>query len=186
MLERPSESHNGGKTTGFFPRELRSLLNVVDYHNEPLYIGMKTPLCNRGYKWEVHVVLYENTKGTGEHRVSHVHHASAPTTTFEEGIHDVAHQTLIVLHHQESAILERARYHHFLSKETDNSEVHVNDNVRDDPTRHLEEHVCLTMATDHALSEAMHEIEELHMHYDEQEQVIKDHDDFIGELLDEI
>jgi hypothetical protein len=53
LFERPSESHNDGKTASYFLRELRSLLNTLDYHDEPLYIGKKTPLCNRGDKWEV-------------------------------------------------------------------------------------------------------------------------------------
>jgi hypothetical protein len=66
MFEMPLESHNDGKTLGYFPRELRSLLNALDYHDEPLYAGKKTPLRNRGYKWEVHVVLYEKTKGIRE------------------------------------------------------------------------------------------------------------------------
>jgi hypothetical protein len=39
---------------------------------------------------------------------------------------------------------------------------------------------------DCALTEAMHEIEEVHRRYDEQEQVIKDCDDFIAELLPEV
>jgi hypothetical protein len=46
--------------------------------------------------------------------------------------------------------------------------------------------VWLTMAMDHVQTEAMHEIEELHRCYDEQEQVIKDHDDLIAELLAEV
>jgi hypothetical protein len=99
MLERPSESHNDGKTAGYFPRELRSLLNTLDYHNEPFYVGKKTPLRNRGYKWEVHVVLYEKTKGTGERRVCRVHHASAPRATFEAGIRGAARQARMVLCH---------------------------------------------------------------------------------------
>jgi hypothetical protein len=41
------------------------------------------------------------------------------------------------------------------------------------------------MAMDHALAEAMHEIEELHRRYDEQERVIKDRDDLIVELMAE-
>jgi hypothetical protein len=41
------------------------------------------------------------------------------------------------------------------------------------------------MAMDHVLTKAMQEIEELHKHYDEQEQVIKDFDDFIAKLLAE-
>jgi hypothetical protein len=45
--------------------------------------------------------------------------------------------------------------------------------------------VRLTMAMDHALAEAMHEIEELHRRYDEQERVIKDRDDLIVELMAE-
>jgi uncharacterized coiled-coil protein SlyX len=42
------------------------------------------------------------------------------------------------------------------------------------------------MALDRALTEAMQEIEELHRLYDEQEQVIKDCDDFIAEMLIEV
>jgi hypothetical protein len=42
------------------------------------------------------------------------------------------------------------------------------------------------MAMDHALMEATQEIEELHMCYDEQEQVIEDNDDLIAELLVEV
>jgi hypothetical protein len=34
--------------------------------------------------------------------------------------------------------------------------------------------VRLNMAMDHTLTEDVHEIEELHRHYDEQERVIKD------------
>jgi hypothetical protein len=99
MLERPSESHDDRRTAGYFLRELRSLLHNLDYHAEPLYNGRKTPLRGKGYKWEVHVVLYEKPSGTGEHRVCRVHHASAPRATFATDIRDAAHQALIVLHH---------------------------------------------------------------------------------------
>jgi hypothetical protein len=53
MLERSSKSHNDGKTVGYFSRELRSLLHTLNYHVEPLDINKKTPLCSKGYKWEV-------------------------------------------------------------------------------------------------------------------------------------
>jgi hypothetical protein len=69
MLDRPSKSHNEGRTAGYFPRELRSLLHTLDYHAEYLYVSKKTPLRSRGYKWEVHVVLYGKPRGTGEHHV---------------------------------------------------------------------------------------------------------------------
>jgi uncharacterized coiled-coil DUF342 family protein len=45
--------------------------------------------------------------------------------------------------------------------------------------------VRLTKAMYHALVEAIQEIEDLHKRYEEQEQVIKDCDDLIAELLDE-
>jgi hypothetical protein len=64
MLERPSESRNNKKTIDYFPRELRSLLNALNYHIKPLYVGRNNPLRNKGYKWEVHMVLYEKTRGT--------------------------------------------------------------------------------------------------------------------------
>jgi hypothetical protein len=57
--------------------------------------------------------------------------------------------------------------------------------VHDDPTGHLKEQVRLTKAMDHALVEAIQEIEDLHKRYEEQEQVIKDRDDLIAEMLDE-
>jgi hypothetical protein len=57
--------------------------------------------------------------------------------------------------------------------------------VHDDPLGRLKEQVHLTKAMDHALVEAIQEIEDLHKRYEEQEQVIKDRDDLITELLDE-
>jgi hypothetical protein len=42
------------------------------------------------------------------------------------------------------------------------------------------------MAMDHALTEAVHEIEELHRRYEEQERVVKDLDDLIAELMAEV
>jgi hypothetical protein len=56
--------------------------------------------------------------------------------------------------------------------------------VHDDPSGRLKEQVHLTKAMDHALAEAIQEIEDLHNHYEEHEQVIKDCDDLIAELLD--
>jgi hypothetical protein len=91
----------------------------------------------------------------------------------------------MVLLCQESAVLRCTHYRHFLLKETDGSEACVNEKVHNDPTGRLGEQVQLTMAMDHALTEAMHEIEELHRRYDEQERVIKDRDDFIAELMAE-
>jgi hypothetical protein len=72
----------------------------------------------------------------------------------------------MVLHHQESTILCHTQYYHFLLKETDDSDVRVNNKVRNDPTGQLREQVHLTMAMDHALIEAIQEIEKLHMRYD--------------------
>jgi hypothetical protein len=106
MLERPSESHDDERIAGYFPRELRSLLCTLDYHGEPLYFGKMTPLRSKGYKWEVHVVLYEKPRGTGERRVRRVHHASAPRATFVAGIHDATRWALMILYHQESVVLQ--------------------------------------------------------------------------------
>jgi hypothetical protein len=119
---------------------------MLDYHTEPLYISKKTPLRSKGYKWEVHVVIYEKLRGTGEHRVRLVHHASAPRATFTARIRDAARQALIVLRHLESDVLQHTQYHHFLLKETDGSDVCVNNKVHNDPTRRLGEQVRLTMA----------------------------------------
>jgi hypothetical protein len=185
MLERPLESLDDGRKAGYVLGELRSLLRTLDYHAERLYIGKKTPLRSKGSKWEVHVLLYEKPRGTEEHYVHRVHHASALRTTFAVGIRDAARQALMVLHHQESTVFWRTQYHHFLLKETDGLDVCVYDKVRNDSTGWLIEQVRLAMATDRALTEAMREIEELHKRCDEQEQVIKDRDDFIAELLAE-
>jgi hypothetical protein len=57
--------------------------------------------------------------------------------------------------------------------------------VHDDPSGRLKEQLRLTKLIDHALAVAKQEIKDLHKHYKEQEQVIKDHDDLIIELLDE-
>jgi hypothetical protein len=62
----------------------------------------------------------------------------------------------MVLHHQESTVLLHTHYHHFLLKETDGSDVHVNNKVCNDPTGRLGEKVRLTLAMDRALTEAMH------------------------------
>jgi hypothetical protein len=132
MLERPSESHGDGRTVGYFPRELRSLLYTLDYHAEPLYVGKKTPLHNKGYKWEVHVVLYEKPRGTRERHVHRVHDASALRATFVVGIRDAARQPLMVLRHQESTILRHIQYRHFLLEEMDGPDICVNNKVRND------------------------------------------------------
>jgi hypothetical protein len=124
--------------------------------------------------------------GTRERRVHRVHHTTAPRAPFEVGIRDAARQALMVLCHQESAVLRCTQHRHFLLKEADGSEVHLNDKVHNDPTRRLGEQVWLTMAMDRALTKAMHEIVELHRCFDEQERVIKDRDDdLIAELMAE-
>jgi hypothetical protein len=84
MLERPSESHDDGKTASYFLRELRSMLRTLDYHPEPLDVSKKTPLHNKGYRWEVHVALYEKPRGTGGCHVRRVHHASTSRATLRQ------------------------------------------------------------------------------------------------------
>jgi hypothetical protein len=81
------------------------------------------------------VVLYEKPRGIEERRVCLVHHASALRATFTADIHDAARQALMVLRHQESAILCHTQYRHFLLREMDGSDVRMNDKVRNDPTR---------------------------------------------------
>jgi hypothetical protein len=167
LLERPSDSHNDEKIAGYFLKKLRSMLNALYCHDEPLYFDKKTSLRNRGYMWEVYVVLYEKTTCTGERLVCHVHHATTPRATFEVSINDVAHYVLMVLRHEKAATLWHMQLHHFPSKESDSLEVHVHSNVRNDPTGHLEEQMRLTMAMGRALAEAMQEIEDLHKRYHE-------------------
>jgi hypothetical protein len=52
--------------------------------------------------------------------------------------------------------------------------------VHNDPSGCLKEQVRLTKAMDHALVEAIQEIEDLHRRYEEQEQVIKGRDNLIA------
>jgi hypothetical protein len=85
------------------------------------------------------VVLYEKPKGTGEPCVCRVHHASSPRATFMAGIRDATRQALMVLHHQYSTVLHHTKYHHFLLKETNGSDAHVNDKVWNDLTGRLGE-----------------------------------------------
>jgi hypothetical protein len=85
-------------------------------------------------EWEVHAVLFEKPRGTGERRVCRVHHTSAPRATFAVGIRHAARQALMVLRHQEFVVLRHTQYDHFFLMEMDGSEVHVNDKVRNDPT----------------------------------------------------
>jgi hypothetical protein len=75
------------------------MLYTLDYHTEALYIGKRTPLHSKGYKWEMHVVLHVKPRGSGECRVHRVHHASAVRATFVASIRDIAHQALMVLRH---------------------------------------------------------------------------------------
>jgi hypothetical protein len=75
--------------------------------------------------------------------------------------------------------------HHFPIRALGSYEVHVRSHVHDDPSGCLKEQLRLTKLIDHALAVAKQEIEDLHKRYKEQEQVIKDHDDLIIELLDE-
>jgi hypothetical protein len=91
--------------------------------------------------------------------------ASALRATFMVGIRDAACQALMVLCHQESAVLRRTQCRHFFLKEMDGSDVHVNNKVCNDPTGRLGDRVRLIMAMDSSLTEAMHEIEKLHRPY---------------------
>jgi hypothetical protein len=130
-------------------------------------------------------VLYEKPTTDGIRRIHGIHHASAPRATFNASIWDAACEVLMALRNETAQTLRGSKFRHFPSKALGSSEVHVHFNVHDDPTRSLKEQVHLTKAMDHALAEAIQEIEDLHKRYEEQEQVIKDHDDLIAELLDE-
>jgi hypothetical protein len=91
----------------------------------------------------------------------------------------------MALHNEKAQSLRGLKLRHFPSKALRSFEVHLHSNVHDDPMGCLKEQVCLTKAMDHALADAIQEIEDLHKSYKEQEEVIKDRDDMIAELLDE-
>jgi hypothetical protein len=185
LLERAQEAHCDEKNAWYFLRTLKWILSVFGYHDAPLYFRKQTPLWSRGYMWEVHVVLYEKPMTDGIRCIHVIHHASAPRDTFNAGIWDAVREVLMTLRNETAQTLRGSKFCHFPSKALRSSEVHVHSNVHDDPTGHLKEHVHLTKVMDHALAEAIQEIEDLHKCYEEQEQVIKDRDDLIAELLDE-
>jgi hypothetical protein len=118
----------------------------------------------------------------GIRRIYRIHYAFAPRAMFNAGIRDAAREALMALRNEKAKTLQGSKFRHFPSKALRSSEVHVHSNVHDDPTGRLKEQVRLTKA----LVEAIQEIEDLHNSYEEQEQLIKDHDDLIVELLDEV
>jgi hypothetical protein len=185
VLERPHEAHCDGKNTGYFPRTLKWMLSVFGYHDTPLYFGKQILLRSRGDMWEVHVVLCEKPTTDGIRRICRIHHAYAPMATFNAGIRGATHQVLMTLHSEKGQALQDSMFCHFLSKALRSSKIHVHSNVHDNPSGCLKEQVRLTKAMDHALAEEIQEIEDLHKHYEEQEQVIKGRDDLIAEQLDE-
>jgi hypothetical protein len=133
---------------------------------------------------EMHVVLYEKPTTDRICPNCRIHHASTPWATFDAGIWDAAQQALMALRSEKAQTLRGSKFCHFLSKLVGSSEVYVHFNVHDNPSGCLKEQVHLTKAMDHALAEAIQEIEDLHKHYEEQELVIKDRDNLIIELLD--
>jgi hypothetical protein len=177
-------AHNNGKNARYFPRTLKWMLSVFGCHDAPFYFGKQTPLQSRGYMWEVHVVLYEKPTTDRICRIHHIHHACAPRATFNAGILDVACQAMMALRSEKAQTLRGSKFCHFPSMALGSSEVHVHSNVHNNPTGRLKEQVRLTKAMNHALAEAIQESEDLHKCYEEQEQVIKDHDDLITKLLD--
>jgi hypothetical protein len=135
--------------------------------------------------WKVHVVLYEKPTTDGIRHIHRIHHASTPRATFNAGIQDAVREARMDLCNEKAQTLRGSKFYHFPSKALGSSEVHAHSHVHDDPLGCLKMQVCLTKAMDHALVEAIQEIKDLHKRYKEQEQVIKDHDDLITELLDE-
>jgi hypothetical protein len=172
LLEGPQKAHCDGKKAEYFLRTLKWIFSVFCYHNDPLYFGKQTPLWSRGYMW--HVVRYEKPTTDGIRHIRHIHHASSPR-----------HTGCCPRSADGSTQREGSKFRHFPSKAIKSSEVHVHSNVHDDPAGRLKEQVRLTKAMDHALAEAIQEIEDLHKRYEEQWQVIKERDDLIAELLDE-
>jgi hypothetical protein len=180
LLERPQEAHCDGKNVGYFLRTLKWMLSIFGYHDAPLYFGKQTPLRSRGYMWKVHVVLYEKPTTNGICHICRIHHASAPRDIVNTGIRDATHQALMALHSEKAQTLWGSKFCHFPSKALRISEVHVHSYVHNDPSGCLKEQVRLTKAMDHALAEAIQEIEDLHRRYEEQEQVIKGRDNLIA------
>jgi hypothetical protein len=74
----PTESHNDGQNTGYFPRPLWTVLLALDSSEPPLLIGTPRLLHGNSYLWHVRVVIYEGPTTDRIHRIHQVVEAPTP------------------------------------------------------------------------------------------------------------
>src|SRR6266508_2301273 len=92
------------------PKLLWDVLKALRYTQPPLYSGIRHPLGDRGYTWNVKVTLYVPRKERGGYFVMKKHRAIAPWSTFEEGCQDAARQALQVVCADNRRRLEHTEY----------------------------------------------------------------------------
>jgi hypothetical protein len=75
---------------------LVELLKSVGYNHAPFYLGTWGPTLRGEPVWYVQVALYEKHLSFGVLVIRHTYYAT-PSATFNDGIHDDAHQALAAL-----------------------------------------------------------------------------------------
>jgi hypothetical protein len=110
----PTETHNDGQLTGYFPSSLWLLLQSLGYGKPSLFIRTLRLLRRNTYLWHVQVVLYQTLTTDRICRIRQVIEAAAPRWTFEGGIRDAARQALAALCHVEDDQMEYSQYRHVL------------------------------------------------------------------------
>ena len=105
-------SHGDGH---YFPDTLWRVQQGLGYHHRPEYVGIRTPVADGSYRWSVSVRMFERITTDGLRRVRRIHQATAPRSTFEEGMKDAARQALAVLRHEEE-VMAHTQYRYFASR----------------------------------------------------------------------
>jgi hypothetical protein len=111
----PTESHNDGQNTGYFPRTLRTVLLALGYSEPPLFIGVPRLLHENSYLWRVCVIIYERPTTNHIRCIRHVVEATTPRWTFEGGMREVAREALALLQYEAEEQMEQSQYYHFPS-----------------------------------------------------------------------
>jgi hypothetical protein len=83
-----------GLSVGHLPNSLASLLKANGYNHVPLYVDTWGPFDGSAPVWCVQVMLYEKELSYVIRVVRHTFY-TAPYTTLDDGVQDVAHQALI-------------------------------------------------------------------------------------------
>jgi hypothetical protein len=91
------------------------VLLVLGSSEPPLFIGSHWLLHGNSYLWRLHVVIYKRPTPDRIRRIHQVVEAPTPSSTFEGGIREAAHEALVILRHEVDERMMHSQYHHFLS-----------------------------------------------------------------------